>query len=157
MVQEVLLGQLSAALLTHLIEPHGVPPAVLATGWPWDRWPLLPWFETATEHHGAVHHLGITLLDHASEDGCSLVSVALLLFDLLESLGQLNDLLGLPVNALLSEPLFFFGLLHLGLGSASLGTQLEEVGAGALGLCRTARSGSKGKSSGTYERRWWRP
>jgi hypothetical protein len=76
-------------------------------------------------------------LHPTSEDGsCSLV-ILLLLFEALEALEallQLNYLLGLPVEALLSERLFILFVGDLDLGPSSLRADLEEVGAGALGV-----------------------
>jgi hypothetical protein len=55
----------------------------------------------------------------------------------LEPLGQLRDLSSLTIDALLPELLLLFGILHLDFGSASLGSDLEEVRARTLGLCTT--------------------
>jgi hypothetical protein len=60
--------------------------------------------------------------------------VLLLLLEALEALLQLNDLLGLPVEVLLSERLFILFVGDLDLGPSSLRADLEEVGAGALGV-----------------------
>ena len=68
-----------------------------------------------------------SILHPTSEDGsCSLV-ILLLFFHLLETLLQIDDLLRLPVEALLSERLFLLFLLDLDLGPAALGTQLEQM------------------------------
>lgn len=104
---------------------------------------MLTGIHAATDDHCAVDQLRIALLDHVGEDSSGLVTVVLLLLRLLEAPGELLDLLGLAVDALLSEPLLLSGLLHLHLGASSLSTQLEEIGAGAFGLCRINKRISK--------------
>ena len=84
---------------------------------------------------GAVLSLaGPPFADPASEDAGGPGVVGLLLLEVLEALLELDDQLGLPVEALLAEGLFFFVFGDLDLRTSPLRADLEEMGAGALGV-----------------------
>ena len=84
---------------------------------------------------GAVLSLsGLSFTDPASEDASSSGVIRLLLLELLEALLQLDHLLRLSVEALLSESLFFFVFGDLDLRPSPLRADLEEVRSGALGV-----------------------
>ena len=68
-----------------------------------------------------------------------MITVGFLRLDLVEALSQLLDLLGLPVDALLPETLLLLGILHLYLGAASFGSQLEKVRSSASGLLQKTK------------------
>jgi hypothetical protein len=124
--------------LTHLVKVQSLSP-ILRTRGSGQVWSdLLRSLGTLVsdrvrKNNGSVPLFRLTVFDEGSENFHSVITVGLLRLDLVEALGQLRDLRGLPVDALLPEALLLFGLLHLHLGAASLGTQLEEVHASALG------------------------
>ena len=101
------------------------------------RWWMLCSYLLLVIHQldGAVLSLACSpLINPSSEDVCSHCIVGLLLFHLLKSLLQLDDLLRLSVKTLLSECFLLLLLQDLHFCTSSLGPCLEEVLALALVL-----------------------
>jgi hypothetical protein len=112
-----------------------VPPEVCWQYWLADRWSNPCSLLRGDQLDGAVLGLaGSSILHPASHEYGGPSVVGLFLLKAMEPLLKLDDLLRLPVKALLPERLLLPGVRDLDLGPSSLRADLEEVRAGALGV-----------------------